>query len=284
MSIILTFDIEEWFHVLDNKSTKTQKEWGNFENRIHENMDRILKILSDNNLKATFFCLGWIAKKYPSIIKQIDDLGYEIGTHSHMHQLAYEMNKNEFREDLKKSIDLLQSITGKKIESYRAPGFSITSKNLWAFEILHEEGIKNDCSIFPANRAHGGVPHFSSKEPCIIKYDGVSLKEFPINVSNILGKKMIFSGGGYFRLMPYWLVKKMTDRADYVMTYFHPRDFDYNQPMIEELNYIRKFKSYYGLKDCEPKLRKWINDYKFVDLKTYSDDINWEEKDVVVLK
>lgn len=273
---ILTFDIEEWFHILDNKETKTEKEWSGYESRIQSNMDKIFQILDDTNVKATFFCLGWIAKKYPNVLKQIHKQGYEIATHSNMHQLVYEMDAKSFENDLKISIDTIENIIGEKVETYRAPGFSITNKNLWAFEILHKLGIKNDCSIFPANRAHGGIPNFSESKPCIISYNGIELKEFPINTSKILGKDIIFSGGGYFRLFPYSIIKSQTKKADYVMTYFHPRDFDFEQPIVNGLNPVRRFKSYYGLKGCEPKLRKWLGDFEFTDLKTFQSKIDWD--------
>jgi len=234
-------------------------------------------------VKATFFCLGWIAEKHPNVIKAIDKQGYEIATHSRMHQLAYEMSKNDFKEDLKSSIYSLEDITGKKVKSYRAPGFSITKNNLWAFEILHELGIENDCSIFPANRAHGGISNFSESKPCLIEYNGIELKEFPINTSGILGKELIFSGGGYFRLLPYPIISSMTKNSEYVMTYFHPRDFDFQQPIIKELSLFRKFKSYYGLKGCEHKLRKWLKNFDFTDLATYEKNIDWETVPVVKL-
>lgn len=283
MSKILTFDIEDWFHILNNETTKTEKQWGNYESRIHKNMDRIFKLLEDCDVKATFFCLGWIAQKYPEVIKRIDELGYEIGTHSNMHQLAYDMTKVEYENDLKKSINVLEGIIGKKIISYRAPGFSITKKNLWTFEILHKYGIKNDCSIFPANRAHGGIPGFKKSTPCIVEYSGVKLREFPINTVDALGKKVIFSGGGYFRLAPYPLIKKLTERSSYIMTYFHPRDFDSDQPMITGLNAFRQFKSYYGLKGCEKKLNQWLNDFEFTDIKTCASEIDWNHVDVIDL-
>lgn len=278
---ILTFDIEEWFHILDNPSTKTSKEWGSFESRIHSNMDRIFSILEQNNVKATFFCLGWIAKKYPDIIKKIDALGYEIGTHSQMHQLAYEMSPKEFNDDLSLSINIIEDIIGKKVISYRAPGFSIVNKNVWAFESLIKNGIEIDCSVFPAKRAHGGLDNFESSKPCLITYNGLQIKEFPINLYSIVGKKIIFSGGGYFRLFPYKLINKLTKKSDYVMSYFHPRDFDYSQPMINDLSLFRKFKSYYGLKNCENKLNKWIKSNNFIDLNTANSLMDWDKVDTV---
>ena len=146
--------------------------------------------------------------------------------------------------DLEKSIKTLEDITGKKVRSFRAPGFSITTKNLWAFDALHSLGIEIDSSIFPASRAHGGMKKFIVSKPSIIKYNGIKLKEFPINTQNLLGYPFIFSGGGYFRLFPYRLIKKFTDNSDYIMTYFHPRDFDINQPLIPGLSISRKFNSY----------------------------------------
>lgn len=278
---ILTFDIEEWFHILDNQSTKTEKEWANYESRIHQNMDRIFKLLEDSGASATFFCLGWVAKKYPDVIKRIDDMGYGIGTHSHMHQLAYEMTQNEFEEDLKISISLLEDITGKKVKSYRAPGFSIKESNLWALESLSKFGIEYDCSVFPASRAHGGISGFKEDKPCIIDYKGIRIKEFPINTTQILSKKMIFSGGGYFRLFPYSWIRRASAKEDYIMTYFHPRDFDADQPIIEDLSLTRKFKSYYGIKNCENKLKKWLGEYEFIDLETAIDKIDWDKVNVV---
>ena len=177
---VLTFDIEEWYHILDNDSTIGEKQWNNYESRIHSNMDKIFSFLKENNLKATFFILGWIANKHPEIVKEIDNLGFEIGSHTHMHQLMYNQSKKEVSEDLKKSISIIQELTGKKVKYFRAPGFSITVKNKWAFEILHNNGITHDCSVFPAGRAHGGMPAFSESVPSYIKYNGVIIKELPL--------------------------------------------------------------------------------------------------------
>lgn len=280
---ILTFDIEEWFHILDNDSTKTENDWVGYESRIYANMDRIFQLLDDYNVKATFFCLGWIAKKHPEIIKRIDAMGYEIGSHSNMHQLAYEMNQKEFDEDLKKSIVEIENLIGKKVEYYRAPGFSIKESNLWTLESLSEHGIVADSSIFPASRAHGGIENFSETSPCLISYNGLKIKEFPINTMNFLGKRMIFSGGGYFRLLPYSLIRQESRKAKYIMTYFHPRDFDYDQPIINGLGMFRKFKSYYGLKKCEPKLRRWLSNFEFTDLSTAIGEIDWKKVNTIEL-
>lgn len=272
---VLTFDVEEWFHVLDNESTKTEAEWARYETRIYKNMDRIFNFLQRKDQKATFFCLGWIAQKYPDILKRIDALGYEIASHSAMHQLVYEQGPVAFKQDVEASIKSIEDVIGKKVTTYRAPGFSIKESNKWALEILIEQGITTDCSIFPAKRGHGGFESFGQASPCFIEVNGTKLKEFPINLFEVFPARFIFSGGGYFRLIPYWLIKRMMQRSDYVMTYFHPRDFDPTQPKIQELSLLRKFKSYYGLGTALNKLEKLLSDFSFIDLKTADKQVDW---------
>lgn len=281
---ILSFDIEEWFHILDHDSINEVTKWNSFESRIHNNLDRILGILKENNTSATFFIIGWIGVKYPDIVKRIQECGYEIGSHSHMHQLAYNQSLNDFRDDLTRSINVLEDITGKKIKYYRAPGFSITEENSWALEVLIENGIEVDCSIFPASRAHGGMPSFGTATPSIIDFQGIQIKELPINTYPFWGNSIIFSGGGYFRILPYPLLKYLTRRSDYLMSYFHPRDFDFSQPKIKDLSLPRKFKSYVGLKSAERKFIKWINDFNFLDIREAIASIDWEKVEIVSMR
>ncbi|WP_405380749.1 polysaccharide deacetylase family protein [Maribacter sp. LLG6340-A2] len=280
---ILTFDIEEWFHILNNPSTKSEKEWVNYESRIHKNMETIFEILDVSKVSASFFVVGWIAEKYPEVVRMISDRGYEIGSHTHMHQLAYEQDRPTFYNDVERSIKTIEDCIGKKVELFRAPGFSISEENIWAFEVLHELGITTDSSVFPIEHAHGGLKCFPSAKPSLLKYNGITLKEFPINIQSIVGKSMVFSGGGYFRLLPYNFIKNATVKSDYIMGYFHPRDFDYKQPLIKELSSLRRFKSYVGLKSCKPKLEKWLNDFEFTDIATANEQIDWDQKKVAVL-
>ncbi len=280
---ILTFDIEEWFHILDHPATRTEKQWGNFPSRIHSNMERILSVLEAQELKATFFCLGWIAQKYPEVIRQISDAGFEIASHSSTHQLVYEQNRSEFRDDLKRSIQVLEDATGKKVSTYRAPGFSITSSEKWAFEVMAELGIDTDCSIFPASRGHGGFSEFGYAQPCTISYNGIELKEFPINTHRFLGKDIIFSGGGFFRILPYPLIRKMMKSSTYVMTYFHPRDFDPGQPVIADLPLSRKFKCYVGLKNALPKFKTLTQEFEFIDIEQAKSLIDWQQVPKITL-
>lgn len=280
---ILTFDIEDWYHILDNDPTKTEKEWLNYEYRLEANMEKIFELFDRNNQKATFFVLGWVAQKYPNLVKKIDMLGYEIASHSHLHQLVYEQKPNEFKIDLEKSIKTIEDITGKKITIYRAPGFSLTEKTKWAFYELVNEGIEIDCSIFPANRSHGGAKSLGIAEPTLINVNGHQIKELPINMYKIFGFNFVFSGGGYFRLVPYWIIKLFMKNSNYVMSYFHPRDFDYTQPILKNLSRLRRFKSYYGLKGSLHKIEKLIKDFKFIDIKTANDLIDWNSVKVIDL-
>lgn len=279
---ILTFDIEEWFHLLDHPATKFESQWSDFPSRIDQNVDRILSLLSKVNVSATFFCLGWIAEKYPHIVKRISDLGYEVACHSYAHQLAYNQTKAEFHEDLRRAKKTIEDKTGERINAYRIPGFSLTQNNLWVFDVLQEEGITVDCSVFPASRAHGGLRNFKTDKPCLIELNNGSLiKEFPLNTFKMLGARLVFSGGGYFRLLPYSAIKWLFNKSDYVMTYFHPRDFDSNQPIISDLSLSRRFKSYCGLRDAEGKLEKLLSEYYFVDVRTAVTSIDWTTVDRV---
>lgn len=280
---ILTFDVEEWFHLLDFDATRTEAEWGNFEVRIYENVDRILRILEETHTKATFFVIGWVAKTYPDLIRRISEK-YQIGCHTMNHQLVWQQSPAEFRRDVETGVKMLEDITGRKVECFRAPGFSIRETEGWAFEILSDLGIRYDCSVFPAAHAHGGMPSYPKAAPGIIEVGGVRMKEFPVGFKTVAGKHIIFSGGGYFRLCPYSLIKKWSrESSDYLMAYVHPRDLDAGQPMLEGLPATRRFKSYVGLKGAEGKLRKWLGDFEFVDVSSADGMIDWESVPVVNL-
>lgn len=280
---ILTFDIEEWFHLLDYDATRTEIEWKNYEVRIYENVERIFRILEDTNTKATFFIIGWIAKTYPDLVRKIAEK-YQIGSHTMTHQLVWQQSRKEFAEEVSSSIKLLEDITGQQVDCFRAPGFSIRKSEGWAFETLAEMDIKFDCSVFPGAHAHGGVPSYPKACPGIIEYKGIQIKEFPVSFKKIAGKHIIFSGGGYFRLCPYPLITKWSkDSFNYMMAYIHPRDLDAGQPMLKGLPMTRKFKSYIGLKGAEKKLRKWLTEFEFTDIATANKNTYWDKMPVVRL-
>lgn len=274
---VLTFDIEEWFHLLDFDATRTEAEWDRYEVRIYNNVERIFRLLEETDTKATFFIIGWIAKRYPDLVGKIAER-YQVGTHTMNHQLVWQQSPKEFREDVASSIALLEDITGQKVTCFRAPGFSIRQTETWAFETLAELGIEYDCSVFPAVHAHGGMPHYGKAEPALLRCGGYTLKEFPVTTKNLFGRHLIFTGGGYFRLVPYPLIKSWSKQCDdYLMAYIHPRDLDGTQPVLEGLPLARRFKSYVGVKGAEEKLRRYLRDFDFTDVATADASIDWSK-------
>ncbi len=280
---ILTFDIEDWYHFLEHRSTRSETQWNNFEPRVRQNTTNILTFLEKHQQKATFFIVGWIAKKNPGLVKDIADAGHEIGLHSYGHELIWQQTPGEFRQDLMRNIGVLEEQLGYKVDKYRAPGFSVKRSNTWAFDVMAEVGITTDASIFPAARAHGGMPSFPYNFPCIIQRNGISIKEFPINYIRLAGVRTVITGGGYFRFWPYHFIEKYTENSPYTMSYFHPRDFDTSQPLLSDLGPYRRFRAYYGLNNAQQKLERWISEYSFTDLKTADKTIDWDSALVVKL-
>jgi polysaccharide deacetylase family protein (PEP-CTERM system associated) len=272
---VLTFDIEDWFHLLDHPATSTESEWQKFPARVEENTERLLQLLSDTASRATFFCLGWIAKRHPQLIRRIHEQGYEVASHSFAHRLAYEQSRAQFSEDLRRVVGTLENITGAKVRAHRAPGFSFTANNTWVFDVMAAQGIVYDSSIFAANRAHGGFPALDLSTPAVIEVGGCEIREFPINLASFLGQRIVFSGGGYFRLLPSALIHRLMRRSQYVMTYFHPRDFDVDQPLVPGLSPARRFRSYYGIKGGLSKLRLLIETFPVLDLSQAAEQVNW---------
>jgi len=278
---VLTFDIEDWYNC---DFITTDFDWDKYEVRIHEGVERILNELQTRNLKATFFCLGWVAENHPNLIRKIHAQGHHIGCHSYQHELSFRFDRDEFKHDTKKSKDLIENVIGEPINAYRAPGFSITEKNVWALEVLTELGFEYDCSLFPAKHDYGGFASYGKAEPTILHLaNGKQLKEFPINIQKIYGKNIVFSGGGFFRIFPYSLIRYWASKSDYMMTYFHPRDFDPDQPMISSLPLIRKFKSYVGLSKSFAKFKKLLDDFEFVTVSEADKLIDWENARVIKL-
>lgn len=272
---ILTFDIEDWYNC---DFISKDLDWNKYEVRIHEGVDRILKVLDEKNIRATFFCLGWIAENHPNVIKKIDSFGHHLGCHSYQHELIPDQDKKQFEKLTYKSKSLIENLTGKEVNAYRAPGFSISEKQFWALEIIEKLGFKYDCSIFPGKHDYGGFLNYGRSEPKLLKFKNEKkLKEFPVNNIKIFKKNIIFSGGGFFRLFPYVLIKKWSKDSKYLMTYFHTRDFDAGQPILKSLPKIRRFKSYVGLKKSFFKFNTYLNDFNFIDIETADKMINWEK-------
>lgn len=283
---ILTFDIEEWY---------IEKILGGGREIKFKEFDFILETILDNlenhNTHATFFCLGKIAEEFPNVIKKIASRGHEIGCHSHIHSWINKMSQEQFKEDTIKAISLLEDLTGEKIVSYRAPAFSICENNKWAFEVLANAGIKNDASVFPGGRDFGGFPSFTQQTPVIVNYKDCRLNEFPIPLKKLpaLPKKIAFSGGGYFRILPYWFIRDCMKKSDYNMCYFHIEDLlvdktplmtrseyesYFNEPGSLKSRYSRYFKANIGRKTALKNLNKLIKDFNFISIEEFNRDFS----------
>lgn len=273
---VLTFDIEDWFHILDNSSTRAEVDWCRYESRIKRNVERILDVLDSHKQKATFFCLGWVARRHPDVMRMICEAGHELASHSDSHQLVYEQTREEFAADLHRSIDAIEQASGLKVRAYRAPGFSIIHGFEWAFDELAAAGIEIDSSVFPAPRAHGGLPEWDLRGPAILATASGPLKLLPMNTVRLFGRSFVFSGGGYFRLCPVSALERLFASQPYVMTYFHPRDFDPGQPVLTGLSTMRRFKSYVGLKTAMSKLERLIELFEFHDIASTDMATDWQ--------
>lgn len=290
---ILTFDIEEWYLEKAYFGAKESK-YAEYDRLL----DEILAKLQEVGLKGTFFCVGKLASDFPAVIRKIHDAGHEVGCHSNTHQWLNKMTYEQAMEDTHVAVDALQQCIGKKVESYRAPAFSIGRENKWAFEVLAANGITRDASVFPVSRDFGGFPEFTKIEPTMVKYNGIEIHEYPIATTKILGKEIAYSGGGYFRFFPYWYVEKEMKRATYSMTYFHLGDMnpvvsgvmtkaDYEGYFGEEgtlkARYLRYLKFNLGVKGNKAKLFKLLKNMSLNNVSEAESLIDWSKAPVVTL-
>ncbi len=289
---VLTFDIEEWY--LESVKTGRKEKYEEFDRYL----EAILNKLDERSIQATFFCVGEMGRLFPEVVRKIQGRGHEIGCHSNIHTWLNKMSEAECQEDTHKAVDSLEQCIGEKVLSYRAPAFSIGKTNLWAFEILAENGIKRDASVFPATRDFGGFDGFGQKVPCFVEYKGVKMKEFPICTINVFEKDVAYSGGGYFRFFPLSFVKKEMNEAPYAMCYFHIGDLipESNKVMSREeyesyfketgtlkARYVRYIKSNLGKKNAFQKMMRLIDDIEFVCLRQVDEAIDWNNVSSIVL-
>jgi len=312
---ILTIDLEDYFQVHAFSDVIKFDDWDKFECRIERNTDRLLKILDDvaqnltfktqnsklndsvpspqHSLKATFFVLGWIAERYPGLVRRIQKEGHEIACHGYAHKLIYTQSKEEFRQDIRKSKAILEDITGSEVIGYRAPSYSITNKSQWAFEVLVEEGFKYDSSIFPIRHDFYGMPD-ARRFPFVISLNGNQnvevlilnyefnktlnsklnipnsqfIIEFPISTVKVFGQNVPISGGGYFRLLPYSIIRRALgsingkEQKPFIF-YIHPWELDFEQPRIKEVRLRSRFRHYVNLNKTESRFRKLLEDFQF---------------------
>jgi peptidoglycan-N-acetylglucosamine deacetylase len=267
----LTFDIEDYHHILDIPGIAHQ-----FDPRysiVETVTDSILKLLKKYDVLAVFFVLGEVADQHPELVKKIASNGHLLGTHSYAHQLHKDISDEEFENDLLRSIDAIERASGQRVFAYRAPGFSLQKQHFHRYEIIRKYGILYDFSLFQGKASHGGVDFSTSLQGSIVTSFG-DIDLFPFVRSDCYGLKLPLFGGGYFRLCPQWLLDITIQRSGYVMTYFHPRDFSPSQPRLKGLSPIRYFKSYIGLGGSFKKLESIIKLSKWDGATNMKENLN----------
>ncbi len=262
----LSFDIEDWFHMVEIAAVADPATWPDRESIVERYTQWIVQTVTEAKVRATFFMLGWIAERYPQLVKLIADNGHELGTHSYWHRKVYELTPETFRQDMAKSIDAIESAGGKKVLGFRAPSFSITPGSEWAFDVLHDLGLRYDASLFPARRGHGGYPCPMEAHSFTGAPSGRPMPELPMSVMRMAGVRMPFSGGGYLRLLPERLIRRgfrqLNRQGIPVVVYLHPRDFAPDCPRVPMPPH-RRFKCYVGLAGTKDKLRMLLRHYRF---------------------
>jgi polysaccharide deacetylase family protein (PEP-CTERM system associated) len=263
----LTIDVEDYFHVAAFARQIDPETWDSYSLRVEKNTDRILDLLGQRGVKATFFILGWVAERCPDLVKRIQGLGHEIGCHSYGHQAIYNGTYEDFERDLRRAKAVIQNITGRALKSYRAPSFSITCRTLWALGVLAEEGFEYDSSIFPIAHDLYGIPD-APRFPYIKVLDSEHvIKEFPPSTLRFCGTNFPIGGGGYLRLLPYGWTASAIRRLNNVekqpvMVYFHPWEIDSDQPRIAA-TWRSRFRHYQNLDSTEKKLLKLLDNFSF---------------------
>lgn len=259
-------DLEEWFHVCevstpyDNPTT-----WISAPSHVVKDTEVILRLLDEQKARATFLAVGWVAERYPDLIKRLVDAGHEIGCHSYFHRLVYTLSPEEFDRDLARSLQVLRETSGQPVTTFRAPGFSMKRECFWAYPILRKHGITVDVSVVPAPRDHGGIDGFR-RDPMVLHTEAGALKLFPVSIMSAFGKRVPFSGGGYLRLFTKPMIRygfRQNHREGRpVMAYIHPREINPQQPRLH-LPRVKSFKYYVNIDIAEEKLRWLLKTYKF---------------------
>lgn len=267
-------DVEDWFHILEVDSTPNTEEWNQIESKVEKNFLNLLDVFDTVGVKVTCFFLGWVAEKFPNLVKEADERDHEIASHGYGHQLIYTQTREEFSEDIRKSKKFLEDITGKRVLGYRAPGFSIIESTKWVFDELCDAGYLYDSSIFPTTRGHGGIAD-AKIYPHTVTSEKGDILEFPITVATVMGKNICFCGGGYLRFFPYPVIrhfsKVVNKKGRPVIYYIHPREIDPWHPRLS-MGFYRYFKSYVNLHTTFNKVKKLIYEEELLPFRDWIDD------------
>ena len=257
----LTIDVEDYFQVSAFAPHIARSEWPTRECRVERNIERILQLLDDGGAKATFFTLGWIAERYPQVVREIVDNGHEVASHGYGHERAHDQTAEAFFADIQLAKILLEDLSGHEVKGYRAPSFSIGARNLWAFDCLERAGYRYSSSIYPIRHDHYGMPD----APRFAHRIG-GLLEVPATTLRLLNRNWPASGGGYFRLMPYamsrWMLRRVNAEDGMpAVFYFHPWEIDTDQPRIAGINARTRFRHYVNIERMEGRLRRLLADF-----------------------
>ena len=266
----LTIDVEDYFQVNAFEPYIGRERWDSFPLRVSDNVARLLDLLDEFGVKATFFVLGWVAQRLPGLVKEIQARGHEIASHGYGHELIYRIGPDAFREDIRRSKEVLEQISGVAVRGYRAPTYSITGRSLWAFDLLIEEGYGYDSSVFPVYHDTYGIPD-APRFPYTVRRAVGSIEEFPLTTLPLqlagLRYQLPIAGGGYLRLLPAALIKwgigciNDSERQPTVL-YLHPWEIDPDQPRIEA-GWKSRFRHYNNLHKTEAKLRHLLQGVRY---------------------
>ena len=260
----LTIDVEDYFQVSAFAPYIARADWDAVECRIERNVDRILALLADRNVKATFFTLGWIAERYPQLVRRIVAGGHELASHGYGHERASDLSREAFHADVTRAKSLLEDLGGQPVIGYRAPSFSIGVANLWAFEVLNRAGYRYSSSVYPIKHDHYGMPD----SPRFAYRVGADLLEIPITTVRMGKRNLPSSGGGYFRLLPYaasrWLLNRVNrQERQPAIFYFHPWEIDAGQPRVPGIDLKTRFRHYVNIPRMEGRLQHLLADFQW---------------------
>lgn len=262
----MSVDVEDYFQVSAFANHVSRDDWDSFDCRVERNTDAVLSMFADHDAKATFFTLGWVAERYPSLIHRIVEQGHELASHGHAHFRVYEQTPEEFRADVRQTKKLLEDTGGVAVTGYRAASFSIGHNTPWAFEVLAEEGHTYSSSVYPIRHDHYGVPD----APRFVYRPETTenLHEVPITTVNMFGRNFPSGGGGYFRLLPYaisrWAINRVNSKdARPAIFYFHPWEIDPGQPRFANTGARTRFRHYTNLSSMERRLRRALSDFSW---------------------
>ena len=259
----LTIDVEDYFQVSALAPYIARTQWDTRECRVERNMDRILELLDRHVCRATFFTLGWIAERYPALVRRIVDGGHELASHGYGHQRVTDLTQAEFLADVTMAKDILEQLSGVPVRGYRAPSFSIGAGNLWAFDVLSRAGYRYSSSIYPIRHDHYGMPDAPR-----FAYRVSELLEIPASTFRVFDRNWPASGGGYFRLLPYEISRWMLHRINRedkqaAMFYFHPWEIDPEQPRVPGIDAKTRFRHYVNLGRMADKLERLMTDFRW---------------------